>query len=316
MAMSNRLGLVGWNTVSGLGTLNRQLADYASVDVWLVRPHPNYKMLEDHPNVDTLYCPNGLKLDEFLEKVDTVLFCETPYYLGLPETAKEQGKRVVCVPMQEWMPQDLGGWPSYVDLFICPTKHCYTEFCDKLPCVYFPWPVDTLRFTYKQRTTIQQYLFIPGNGGYLGRKGCSIIAQAQHLWPEMPLIIAKNMREQQDLYKEGDILLCPHSCDGLGLEPMESMSCGIPCILPWGNPWNEFPAIAKLESRLTKQRIKRLVDWHTLDAHNLVDVCKELLGEDIKWLSESVRGWAEARSWERMAEQFTNLVKHGVAVNV
>jgi len=309
--MSQRIGLVGFNVQSGLGELNRQLATYADVDTWLVRPHRSFPTLPDHPNVDTIHCPTGFKVQDLIDKVDTVLFCETPYYSQLTERAKELDKRVVCVPMQEWMPEDLEGWPSHVDLFICPTKYCFNQFKDKLPCVYFPWPVDTLRFTYQQRTTVKRFLFIPGNGGYQDRKGCAVIDEARRLWPDMPLITPQNVQDNQDLYKEGDILLCPHSCDGLGLEPMEALACGIPVVVPWGQPWNELPAIARIESRVTKRHIKREVDWWTIDPQHLVNLCKELLGEDISWASGSARIWAETRAWQDRAEQFTYVVKHG-----
>jgi len=317
---TKRIGLVGYHCNTGLGELNRQIATYAEIDKWLVKPHNHEPMKNPLPLVDTWVCPEGAmtKLTKFLQGMDTVLFCETPYYNHLIPLAKSQNKRVVCVPMMEWMPAGAKGWPTEVDLFICPTKHCYDQFAHVVPCVYFPWPVDVERFQFKPRATCNKFLFLAGHGGFNGRKGMQVIQDALKIWPEFPLVShtqqAENkIAENSDLYNEGDVLICPHSVDGLGLEPMEAMSCGMPVITTDGQPWNEIPSIAKLPAKIEQRKVKRPVDWYLPDPQALVDICKGLLGKPILQESQAAREWAESRSWNKHAEQFTELVRNGVA---
>lgn len=330
---TKRVGLVGFNCRSGLGELNRQITTYCHIDRWLVKPHNSYPTLPDHPDVDTFHCPTGAKIEKFLDGIDTVLFCETPYYNNLIEECKKRGKRTVCVPMQEWMPAGCQGWPMDVDLFICPTKHAYDQFAHVVPCAYFPWPVDTLRFPFQERPVCDSFLFLNGHGGYDGRKGKNVICKALEIWPHMPILVRSqqpeswpiqvkflsgDINENADLYATGSVLVAPHSIDGLGLEPMEAMSCGMPVITTDGRPWNELPAVARIQARVDKRKVRRPVDWYLPLAESLVAACKQLLHNSSKHPTyfqdqcRKARHWAESRAWEAKARMFTDLVRYGV----
>src|SRR5262249_15493192 len=161
---------------------------------------------------------------EWLESVDVVLFCEQPLYPDLTGLARSRGKRVVCVPNLEWTP--LGGWVDEVDLFLCPTNQCYLKLRHNLPCTLFPWPCDTQRFQFRQRKVVQQFVFINGNGGWRGRKGGDLIRSLVKAWPTIPLsvytqtpfygaqAVFPETPDNRLLYREGDVLLSPHSVDG------------------------------------------------------------------------------------------------------
>jgi glycosyltransferase involved in cell wall biosynthesis len=326
---THRIGLVGYYCNSGLGELNRQIASYSELDTWLVKPHPQYQTSQSHPRVDTIVCQSGqtIKLKKFLHAIDTLVFCEQPYYTEIIGMAKDLKKRLVCIPMMEWMPAGARGWPFQVDLFICPTRHCYDQFADTVPCTYFPWPVDTDRFIFSQREVCNKFLYIAGHGGWSGRKGIEVVQRAKEIWPEMPLVVRCQVdvkwpvgteilpSEQYNyhLYNVGDVLIAPHSVDGLGLEPMEAMSCGMPVITTDGLPWNEIPSIAKIKSEVTRRSVRRPVDWHIPSPESLVACCKQWLGQDIAVKSAQARQWAESRSWDVMSSRFDALVRSGVA---
>ena len=137
--------------------------------------------------------------------------------------------------------------------------------------------------------------------------------EALELWPEMPLTVCSQTREtwpegvrvlphvenNTDLYKEGDVLIAPHTVDGIGLEPMEAMASGVPVITPNGPPWNENPALARIPTTVTEKRVGRIMDWHICNAKVLAATCKSLLGSDISQESTVARQWAESRSWEK-----------------
>lgn len=322
----SRIGLVGYNCASGLGEVNRQLATYADIQTWLVKPHTKFPSLPPHPSVDTWVCPRGAwdKLEKFVKTVDIVLFAETPYYNTMIELCHRHHRRVVCVPMQEWMP-DSAEWTQHVDLFICPNSHSFRQFSNTLPCVEFPWPIDVARFTFQQRELCRRFLFINGHGGWNGRKGAEVVKRAKQLWPEMPLVVRSQHTQDwpqgtefmgpvdsnADLYAQGDVLLVPHSTDGLGLEPLEAMACGMPCVMTNGEPWNEMPSVGRIESTLTTKRTVRNIDWYEPSAESLVDICKSLLRHDLSAESREVRMWAEERDWRTQAAIFNDLVING-----
>lgn len=322
---TKRIGLVGYNCNTGLGELNRQIATYGGVQAWLVKPHKHLPTNPPHPDVETILCPQGSNrhFDQFFKQVDTVVFCETPYYPNLVETAVNLRKRIVVVPMLEWMPHGAKGWPKQCSLFLCPTKQCYETFERVVKCVDFPWPIDTERFKFQLREKASRFLFLNGHGGWEGRKGASVVREAQRLWPEMPLLVRSQVSEgwpldteflletasNADLYARGDVLLAPHSVDGLGLEPLEAMACGMPVITTNGKPWNENPALGRIAATVSKRVIKRPIDWYSPDPQSLIDICKGDLGIDISKQSQEVRAWAESRSWSKKAEEFQSLVR-------
>lgn len=324
-----KVALVGYNCASGLGELNRQIVTYGDISFWCIKPHRNFPTLPElnNPRTDCAVVHQGApsKIKRIVDAVDVLLFCEQPFYLELVPMAKQAGKRVVCVPMLEWMTPGAKGWPESVDLFICPTEQCYKTFKDVVPCVHFPWPVDTNRFTFAPRKTCQRFLFIAGHGGYLGHKGVDVVKRAKEIWPEMPLVVrsqdqgaAKGWKNVEtlpptdsnaDLYREGDVLVCPHCVDGLGLEPMEAMTCGMPVITTAGEPWNEIPAIGRIPATVSQRRVNRNVDWYSPDAQELVNICENLLGTDLEQPSLEARTWAEGRSWSKLSAEFVKLVR-------
>lgn len=320
-----KIGLVGYNCATGLGELNRQITEYVDVYRWLVKPHRKWRT-EPLPNhTDCLVCQpdDTAKVEEFVVSVDIVLFTEIPYYRNLLEVCKALRRRVVCVPMMEWMPSKLDKWPKQVDLFICPTKYCYNQFKHLVPCKHFPWPVDTNKFKFQQRAVCKRFLFLNGSGGYKGRKGASVIHGALSKWPKMPILIRDQVHTNWgiptlgrvanncDLYSEGDVLISPHFTDGLGLEGMEAMACGMPVLSTDGEPWNEIPSLDKIRAVKTKMMITRPVDWYQPNAVHLVELCRKWLGQDISSQSIAAREWAETRSWDILAPQFDNLVRLG-----
>lgn len=321
---TRRIGLVGYNCRTGLGELNRQIATYADVASWLVKPRPGKQTLAPHPEVDTFVCSQGgRQLRTFVKSVDTILFCETPYYKSLIDVARELGKRIVCVPMQEWMPPRARGWPNDVDLFCCPTKHCFDQFAHLVRCDHFEWPIDVDRFRFIERERCQRFLFVGGNGGYAGRKGAAVIRRALEMWPQMPLTVCSQhpgewpesvevlgeMATNAELYRHGDVLICPHSVDGLGLEPLEAMAAGMPVVTTDGRPWEEWPAISRIRAASSKRKFRRPVTWYDPDPAHLVEICQQLLGQSIVGESRSARHWAESRSWSDRADAFTRLVR-------
>ena len=321
-----RIGLVGYHAASGLGEVNRQIAEYIGISTWLVRPHRNQaRGKPEVPGVEVLMgdVSNARLVNAFLSKVDVVVFAETEYFPGLIKEAKRRGKRIVCVPMIEWTP--VGGWTKDINLFVCPTGQSYLSLHKELPCASFAWPFDTSRFQFRQRSLCQRFLFINGNGGVGGRKGAAVVQEAKRLWPEMPLVVRSQkpldwpagtevlppVKENSDLYSEGDVLLMPHSVDGIGLELMEAMASGMPVVATDAPPWNEYPLLRSISTDIAPKKIKRTIPWCSPSPQDLVRICKELVGQDISYSSSECRKFAEENRWQGRAEEFTGLVRDG-----
>jgi len=321
---NKEITLIGYSCANGLGELNRQIAKYVGIDYWRVIRHkvlgkqPIPKSIKPATEVDL---PNGI-----------LLFTETPFLKPQQLKAiKDRGGRIVSVPMLEWTPKPATEpWTDYVDLWICPTRQCYVTLSEEgYPCVMFPWPIDLERYTFIPRDTLESYLFINGfSGGFRGRKGAATVRQAFSEVGSSPLVVSSqerdlNQREQwkkygtlldpiqsnRYLYTVGSVLLAPHHCDGLGLEPMEAMACGMPVITPDAPPWNEFPALARLPVQQERKRIRRPLPWVSVDPLTLRERCEELLGSSIKEHSREVRAWAESRDWTKCAKTFQRLVQ-------
>lgn len=317
--------MTGFCCASGLGELNRQLAEFLQPTLWLIRPHRLF------PTLSCPYCPTIVSEDtpgavrEFLDSVDVVLCAERPMFDTLADQCIDRKKRLVCIPMQEWMPENLAEWPLKVDLFICPTKQCYDDFHDRIPCFHFPWPVDTHRFSFQMRKVCNSFLFINGHGGHKGRKGFSVLQEAKRIWPEMPLKVWSQVKrdwpdgveflgeakDPTELYSRGDVLVAPHSVDGIGMELMEALSCGMPVVATDGSPWNELPLVGRIAATSTRMKIKRTVCWYEPDPESLVEICKGVLGKSIEEESINGREWAESREWRNSVRDLKMTVCFG-----
>ena len=331
-----RIGLSGYCCQTGLGQLNYATATYAEIDKWLIKPHPSHRLIPPPNTVDTMVCiGNRNKMARWLSTIDTLVFFETVVTKGLLELAHGMRKRIICVPMIEWLPEDPKSWTKHVDLFICPTKQCYDMINAQdtpYPSVYFPWPIDTEKFKYRQRTKVEKFLFINGKGGWSGRKGGDVIRKAKELWPEMPLVVISQSNEKwpegteiipppkdnANLYDVGDILLAPHTVDGIGLEPLEAMATGMPVLTTEGKPWNENRKLGTILADVAIKKVKREMPWYKCKPEHLVRECQQLL----KWegelepMSQAAREWAESRSWNIKADEFTKLIRYGVPTNM
>lgn len=325
-----RIGLIGYNSPTGLGELNKQAATFLPVEQWMVIAHKQHGVGKDFPPGVSYVVSRGEKdkVTRFLHTIDTLLFFETPFYGSIVKMAKEQGKRVVCVPMIEWMPKpNSAGWVKDVDLFLCPTVQCYDTLSQEgLPVGYFPWPVDTERFAYTQRDRCKRFLYVEGKGGYNDRKGTAairallgqiphlpitIVSQSDRQWVGEDIKLHRNVKNNEDIYKLGDVLLAPHKFDGLGLGPREAMSCGLPVITTKGQPWNEIPAFARIEATEKRVLIGRTItsyEPNELTGLALAGACEAALGTPLSNYSQEARTWAESVSFAKCKEDLENTI--------
>jgi hypothetical protein len=127
------------------------------------------------------------------------------------------------------------------------------------------------------------------------------------------LIARGPVDDPAELYAAGDVLLCPHSVDGLGMEPLEALACGMPVIATDGLPWTELPLLAAIPANVRQEKMpRRTVDWYLPTASWLEHLCRQWHGRNVWTESRAGRRYVEGRAWHSQAAVLRRLVE-GVA---
>jgi len=328
-----KVGLVGWNTASGLGYMNRDIATHLPIEKWLVPKHSVYRTLDPPPTqarVDTV----GLEIQTaeikaWLRGLDWVLFVELPYFPLLAHCAHEMGIQVACVPMWELACLQ-ADWLRLCDLMVCTTRFAYELLCDwkrrfdfGWKVVELPWPIDTGRFRFRRRTRCERFLFVNGTGGcgaFRGdgkpvtyrRKGMEILLPAARLLrpipflvysqvePDLPIPDNVELRLPPDsnslLYAEADICVQPSRWEGLGLQMLECQAAGLPLVTTEAPPMNEYRPLRTVPARETEPLW--ILGRHAMTSHNvapedLAATLKALYRTDISEASRRARSFIE-----------------------
>jgi glycosyltransferase involved in cell wall biosynthesis len=337
-----KIGLVGWNTATGLGYQNRDIAVYASVDRWLVPRHPEYPTLSDprtHCRIDRVardMSPGAIRA--WLDGLDWIVFVELTYVKRLPQLARELGISVACVPNWEWTNLSMD-WLNCVDLMICPTQYTYQLLSDwkhrfgfAWDVVHVPWPIDTGRFSFRCRQRCRRFLFVNGTGGCPARrpdgslteyrrKGCEVVFQAASMVPEIPLIVysqtsdipraprnvelRKPPRKNDQLYRDGDVCVQPSSWEGLGLQLLECQAAGLPLVTTDAPPMNEYHPLRTVP--VAEKEIVSVCGNHPITSNqvspsDLAQILAELFEMDIAAASRNAREFVEREHGWREAQ--------------
>jgi glycosyltransferase involved in cell wall biosynthesis len=335
-----QIGLLGYNTAQGLGYLCRDFVRHVPVRKWLIPKHRRFPTLEpviESNRFDVVIRSkiSDATIQKWVDRIDVLLFFESPIIDRVVEIAHARGKKVACVSMHESLPAKKK-WLGLVDLWLAPTLHTVVALRERNvrgSIRYFPWPVDTDRFVFQQRNRCSQFVYAQGNGGPLDRKGAVIVRQALRIDPELPISIYSQVQDEitpdkyipvdwsgcdfrgsvedpTEIYQSGDVFLMPSRWEGLGLPLYECQATGMPLIctdaapMNESNPWQRL-ACTSGEALLLQDR--RVTSWN-VDANHLVGVLRSVLGCDIYAASQSARQFAESRSWKLSAEKLHSLL--------
>ncbi len=331
------IGLVGWNTSTGLGSINRDLVSQLGIKRWLSPPHPQLPVVSSLPPIDAQIetdVSNPETLLKWVRELDWLLFAERPYIEELPRIAAHNGVGIACIPMWEWVRPNLP-WLQFVDLMICPTLLAYRQMEDWTrrygygwKTVYIPWPIDVQRFQFQQREVCREFLFVNGWGGGATyrldgspapyhRKGLELIVAAAKLAPDLKFIIRSlqpisfnlpsnicvepSLEDNADLYDTGDVCVQPSHYEGLGLQLLECQSAGMPLVTTSGPPMNEANPWRTIPT--SGRDVVNL--WGTYIAAELmtpkalVATLRPLVGMDIRSASRQARAYVESEhNWD------------------
>jgi len=328
-----KVGLVGWNTASGLGYLNRDIAAHLPVAKWLVPRHAEFPTLpRPRATCAVDFVPLALELPQlrlWLRGLDWVLFAELPYLERLAQHARELGINVACIPMWEWTNLH-AEWLNYVDLMLCPTRHTFERLGDwkkrfgfAWDLLHVPWPVDAERFRFRQRSRCRRFLFVNGTGGRCARKrdgsptayqrkGMELVLDTARLLPKIPWIVYSQIGRlpaapgnvevrrppaaNERLYEDGDVCIQPSHWEGLGLQLLECQAAGLPLVTTDAPPMNEFQplrAVGAADTELVSVYGTHVFTSHNVSPADLARIVQSLHETDIAEASREARRFVE-----------------------
>jgi glycosyltransferase involved in cell wall biosynthesis len=263
-------------------------------------------------------------VERFLDGLDCVLVIECSLLPTLWFQAKKLGIRTVLIPNAEWFfPEDPE--MEWIDHFIAPTRSCLEYLAMHglgERSSYIPYPVDTNSFPFAARSKARLFAHYSGWGGHEGRKGTTAVLDAAAICPEIPFVIFSQapllhqassnvkvfgpVRFPHEQYGIADVAIQPSRWEGVGLQILEPMCCGIPTVTTDAPPMNEHVTDRNLLLSATpgKTYLKQK-EWTANDvtANHIAQRVRAIFGSDIREMSLEARHSMERRSWTNLRDR-------------
>ena len=289
-------------------------------------PHDMYPgaVAYQSPYPDLNPHPDGV-IESFLDDLDLVFTCETPYNYWLYQRARERGVKTVQQFNFEYLDHVANPHIHKPDLFAAPSMWRWADvpFPNK---VYLPVPVARDRLPFRHRTELRTLLHVGGVPVTHDRNGTQRVIEAMRLLPD-DVPVKLRLRTQSDvfvkeryrdrievvheivpdywsLYGDEDAMILPRKFGGLCLPFNEASSCGMPVLTTAVDPQVRFfPPPALVPAR-------RVGEFHVRNRINLYDAEPQELADRITYLhrnphvmaalSLAADRYADSISWERL----------------
>jgi len=303
--------------VVDLSHLNNQKND------WNRYPGAQVLKYTPYPEPTRGQCAESKRIiDEFLDGVDLVFTCETPYDYYLITEARKRGIRTVLQYNFEFLDHVRDHNLPQPDLFMAPSLWRFDDvpFANK---TFLPVPVDRSQFPFKKRTEANHFLHIGGIPTGEDRNGTLALMEAwRHVQSDAQLTIRTQSRfkgnmdsrinivsavtqDSAELYESGDVFIMPRKFGGLCLPLNEALSCGMPTVMSNVSPQSGFLRPELLVDATHSKQImtKSMIDVYEINQLDMATKVDELYKrpELVEELSEWSNQIAESISWERLA---------------
>lgn len=273
---SLRVGLIARSDYSGLGFQTRELYKLLNPTKVILIDSTPFNQRAQHPEwydsertVTNMGFIEHDNLANLLSGIDVLVSCEIFYNHQLPKVARRMGVKTVLQPNAELNQYFVMHNIPKPDVFFLPSPWLEDETRSLgVPCYVVQPPVVEPR-TYKQIPKGKGNLKVLHFGGRRAagdRNGTEIIRNMAHIQDVCVDIHdqgANEVEDQRELYEQGHhVVLIPRRYGGLCLPMLESLSYGLPVIMPNIEPnRNELPAewltqASKGRSIRTKRRIE------------------------------------------------------------
>lgn len=329
-----KIGSVVYACEQGLGRLAKSFYDAGVItDVLIVdRAELKSRPLQPHwfPGADVASSRDGnlhaliaKKGRQLIDRVDAVLFLETPHDWTLFGYAKQRGVPSALEMMYECMPDPL---PTKPNLMLCPSLLDLDYYHGG---VFLPVPVEV---PWRQRTRAEVFIHNAGNGGLLNRNGTGVLLDAMRYVKSPIRLIVRSQKPLQwgvddprvevrigtvpyeQLWDEGDVLVHPHHFDGLSLPLQEARAAGM---LVMGvdrcpdNTWLPREPLIPV-SGYTRKRVSgrcNEFDYAILDPRDVAAKIDAVYGMDLGDYSRAGREWAASMSWQSLRPKYLDVLE-------
>jgi glycosyltransferase involved in cell wall biosynthesis len=282
--------------------------------------------------------PSPELIRRFLDGLDAVLTCETPYNYALFEHARRIGVKSVLQFNYEFLEYFANPALPRPDLFLAPSLWNYERvpFANKR---FLPVPVDRERLPFRHRTRARRFLHVAGHETIHDRNGTELVlaalalveepvevlirAQRKHPFVIPPTharvtVVNEDIADHWDLYgDEDDVLLLPRRFGGLSLQLDEALSRGMPAIMTDVSPQNGFLPREWLVPAVTSFRFmaKTQIECHSCDPAALARKIDAFARDPelVSRASLAADALAERIAWHRMAGEYERVLAEVVA---
>lgn len=337
-----RLAVVGWTADTGVG---RELIDairHLPVRSTFILEHRTGKNRLDLLSGTSVHLAKNqdlpAQMTAFLdrERPDTVITWEVPGHWGFADQWFAKGIRWVHIVHIDWFAPDyVSAWRKAV--LVAPNKLCQDELASKhqLRSVLLSVPVDTERLVFKERTKVELFVSMYGQGGLENRRSLPQIIRA---WaglakPVPPLAIRAqkmppepeaaalpegvrleigNVLEPSDLWETGDIAIQPSRYEGLGLGLLEAQARGVPVVTTDASPMKEVAPDLLVPVARTEliRHLGRDMLSYVPSFDYLRRLIENMAGRDIVDLSRRARRRVESEySWNVLRQRWIDLLE-------
>lgn len=331
------IGTVAYTCISGLGLLAKRFFDKGLINRVYTIPHPNYRSYEWYP-AESTYDDIG----KFLQGLDGLLIFENAFRTDIVRKAKKRGIKIILMPMYEYTP-----WPFPIkpDGILCPSNLDFDYYTGRsgyvdsktyagIPCFRINVPVEV---PYRQRTQAKVFIHNAGHGGKSYRNGTLDLIQAmKHVKTDIKLIIRAQheeermlklvelkglddrirlqmgtVRDEAELYSEGDVFIFPERFNGLSLPLQEAYAAGMLVMATNRYPmdcWLPIPPLISpseyKESRIAVSFKEAIHDPKLIAAH--ID---QWALTDVSSYSELGLQWGINNSWAALLPLYQELIQ-------
>jgi glycosyltransferase involved in cell wall biosynthesis len=347
---TSRLGLLAFATDTGLGIQTRAIyrhlkpAKTMLVDLSALNHMPVHDDWYDYA-VRTNGFPTNAEVDQFLDGLDVVFYCETPLNFYLIERARQLGIKTVLqynyefldylTPAEQRLPQ-----LPRPDVFAAPTQWniaAVQQMAGAHAVEPLPVPIDLDELPRRSITRARCFFHIAGRPAIHDRNGTLDFIQAARLaaphMPEAefviycqqptlemgralvgsPVKVKGPVPEPADMYRGGDVLVLPRRYGGLCLPAQEAVGCGIPVLMPNISPndtWLPAGCLIQVKQTFQEFQPRGLVRVFSINEHALAWRMIGLYQDDaeVARLHTQANELAERMSWQALKPRYEEVL--------
>lgn len=247
-----KIGLIARMDRTGLGYQTKALFDLLQpVKTLVVNSTPfkeGYEQIPEWYQTDginrfvayTMGMNDDMAFNWFAYDLDVIITCEVPYHDKLYELARARGIKVVLQPNAELNPHFRQKDLDKPDYFFLPSTY-YEEETRSLgvPTVVCPPPISLkpAHNPINKEVGHVKVLHIAGKRALADRNGTLLVEDALKDMEGVELVIRdqakEDLRNQEDMYRGGfHFVMMPRRYGGLCLPMLESLSQGLPVVMP------------------------------------------------------------------------------------